>query len=152
MFFFVVKIKCMKKIGLVLTLLSCVLLVNAQSKLGDDSDGVKKAKNSKKHDFKVTYVNGDTRDVSSTIDINFCMETMFLEDKEKEEAIYPAETKYIEVTNKDGFVIKGIPQDSMWIFTMNEGPLTLLSTLPETKVKYAEWLQKMEVTLYHLIK
>lgn len=134
----------MKKLGLIISFLSCVIFVNAQSKMGDSSDGVKKAKNSKKYDFKITYVNGDTRNVSSTIDINYCMKTMFLEDKENEEAIYPAETKHVEVINKEGFTIKGLPQDSMWIFTLTDGPLKLLSTLPETKAKYAEWIQKKD--------
>ena len=132
----------MKKLTLILSLISLSLITSAQSRFGDDSDGVRKAKGSKKYDFKVTYINGNTRNVTSSIDVNFCMRTMFLEDKENEEAIYPAETKFIEVTDKDGYTIKGIPEDSLWRFQMNEGKIILISTLPETKFRFAEWIQK----------
>lgn len=132
----------MRKLGLIVGLVFGVLFVNAQSKVGDDSQGVAKNKGSKKYDFLVTYVNGDTREVSSTIDINYCMRTMFLEDEENQEAIYPAETKLVERIMKDGSTMRGTPRDSFWVFQIHEGKLNTYSTLPHNKVKNIEFLEK----------
>ena len=135
----------MRKIGLIIGLVFCCFLVNAQSKLGDDSDGVAKAKGSKKYNFLVTYVNGDTREISSTIDINYCMRTMFLEDKVNEEAVYPGETKCIERIMNDGSTMKGFPRDSFWVFQIHEGKVNTYSTLPHNKVKNIEFVEKGDV-------
>lgn len=123
-------------------MLVSVICAFSQSKFGDDSDGVAKAKGSKKYGFNITYVNGTTRLVSSTIDINYCMRTMFLEDSEKEEAIYPAETQFIETILNDGTVMRGTPRDSFWVFQIHTGKLNTYSTLPNNKIKDIEYIEK----------
>lgn len=139
-----------------LILIMCLALfcqnVQAQKSLGGASEtGVMRAKNSKKYEFKVTYLNGETRMVTSSIDINFCARTMMLNDEnveiEEEGAIFPPETENIERIFKDGTTMKGYPRDSIWVFPVYEGKVNALATLPHKKIKFVEFLEKDDVLM-----
>ena len=142
----------MKKLLVFFTLSLIFSQAFSQNKFGAGSEtGIMRAKNSKKYDFKVTYVNGDTRMVTSSMDIDFCARMMMLNDEniesEEESGIYPSETKYIERIFKDGSTMKGYATDSLWLFPVYEGKLNAYSTLPHRRVKAIEFLQKGDVNM-----
>lgn len=142
----------MRKIVLIFSVLAFVITAKSQNKFGaGDDTGIMRAKNSKKYEFKVTYLNGETKIVTSSIDIDFCARTLMLNDEniedEEEAAIYPPETQFIERIFKDGSTMKGLPTDSLWLFPVYEGKLNAYATLPHRKVKAIEFLEKGDVSM-----
>lgn len=137
----------MKRFVFIITLMLVTFGLNAQNKFGKGTDtGIMRAKNSKKYDFKVTYLNGETKLVTSSMDIDFCARTFMLNDEniesEEESGIYPPETQFVERVFKDGTTMKGIATDSLWLFPVYEGNVNAYSTLPHPKVKAIEFLEK----------
>lgn len=142
----------MNRLLIIISLTLLISNVSAQNKFGSGAEtGIMRAKNSKKYEFKVTYLNGETKTVTSSMDIDFCARTLMLNDEniesEEESGIYPPETKYIERVFKDGSTMKGIPTDSLWLFPVYEGKLNAYSTLPHKKVKDIEFLEKGDVSM-----
>jgi hypothetical protein len=107
----------------------------------DFDDGIAKGKDSKKYWIEASLTNGQTKMVKSSFMIDYCNKVMFLYD-ENEEIIYPQNTYSIKTTLKNGKEITGFPTDSLWLFQIVKGKLSVYTTTPQIKIKTAEFFSK----------
>lgn len=128
----------MKKISLIIALLPSIIF--AQTIEGHEN--VKRSKDHHKFEMKIKYLDDKEETIKSEFYDNPTKHAMLLYDSKTDREIYPEQTKSLELLSYPYF--KGISKDSIWLFATHEGEISVYSMFPEPKLKYADFIQKVD--------
>lgn len=92
------------------------------------------------YELEIKHKNGVTDTINSIFYENLNNNSMLLYDAEADKEIYPEETEYIQLVSSPD--LKGVSKDNSWLFASHKGEITIYSIFPETKLKYADFIEK----------
>ena len=128
----------MKKIILLFAIVPSILCAQSIK----EHENIERSRDHHKFQLKIKYIDGKEETIKSELYDNPYKHSMLLYDAATDREIYPEETEFVELLTYPYF--KGFSKDSNWLFRSHEGEINVYSIFPEVKLKYADFIQKID--------